>query len=208
MAGSTGLVGRAVVERLLRTPEVRAVHALVRRAWPDAPRGEGLVVRPFDFDRQDATPDALDVDAIVCALGTTMRAAGSRAAFRLVDHGYPVALAAAGRAAGARHFQLVSSAGADAHSRIFYSRVKGETEAAVRTAGYPSLTIARPSLLLGTRSERRLGESIGKALGVFWPPRWRPVHASQVAAALVDALLRRAPGVEVLENPALRRFAA
>lgn len=208
MAGSTGLVGRAVVERLLRTPEVRAVHALVRRAWPDAPRGEGLVVQQVDFSRLDAASDALAVDAIVCALGTTMRTAGSQAAFRVVDHDYPVALAAAGRSAGAVHYLLVSGAAADVGSRLFYSRVKGETEAAVRAVGYPSVTIVRPSLLLGPRSERRLGESIGKVLGVFWPPRWRPVHATQVASALVDALLRRAPGHEVLENPTLRRFAA
>jgi uncharacterized protein YbjT (DUF2867 family) len=133
-----------------------------------------------------------------------MRQAGSAAAFRRVDFDYPVALARAARARGARHFLLVSALGADPASRVFYNRVKGEVEAAIITLGFRSVTIARPSLLLGRRTEPRLAEQLGKVLGVLAPPRWRPVPASRVARALVDAAKRDAPGVRILENRELR----
>jgi uncharacterized protein YbjT (DUF2867 family) len=204
VAGSTGLVGRATIDRLVATPEVDAVTALVRRAWPDAPAHPKLAVAVIDFDRPEASASLLHGDAFVCALGTTMKQAGSEAAFRRVDHDYPVALGRVARAAGIRHYLLVSAVGADPASRVFYNRVKGETEVDIRKLGFPCITIARPSLLLGARAEFRLGEALGRVAGVLAPPRWRPVHATQVAASLVEALLRGAPGVEVLENRRLR----
>lgn len=204
VVGSTGLVGRATIDALLAAPAVQAVTALVRREWRDAPGHPKLAVAVIDFDRPEASASLLSGDAVVCALGTTMKQAGSEAAFRRVDHDYPVALGQVARAAGTHHYLLVSAVGADPASRVFYNRVKGETEADVRKLGFPYLTIARPSLLLGARAEFRLGEVLGRIAGVLAPPRWRPVHATQVAASLVEALLRRTPGVEVLENRRLR----
>lgn len=204
VAGSSGLVGRATIDALLATPEVDTVTALVRRAWPDAPEHPKLTGAVIDFDRPEASAALLRADALVCALGTTMKQAGSEAAFRRVDHDYPVALGRVAREAGIRHYLLVSAVGADPASRVFYNRVKGETEADIRKLGFPCITIARPSLLLGARAEFRLGEVLGRFAGVFFPPRWRPVHARQVAASLVEALLRGTPGVEVLENRRLR----
>ena len=99
----------------------------------------------------------------------------------------------------------MSAVGADAHSRIFYNRIKGELEEAVNQLGYPSLTIARPSLLLGDRSPPRIGEEFAKRLAWLFPPRWKPVQARQVASALVQSAQADAPGVRILDNAELRR---
>jgi uncharacterized protein YbjT (DUF2867 family) len=136
-----------------------------------------------------------------------MRQAGSAAAFRRVDFEYPVALARAAQSRGTRHFLLVTALGAEPASRVFYNRVKGEVEAAITALGFRSVTIARPSLLLGHRAEPRLAEQLGKVLGLFAPPRWRPVPAARVARALVDAAKRDLPGVHILENRDLRAAA-
>jgi len=204
VGGATGLVGQALVRQLAADHRWREVRALVRRA----PRPELVVPRvvtvQVDYLQLEPPPPWAAADQIFCALGTTMRQAGSEAAFRKVDFDYPLALARAALARGTRHFLLVSAVGASRASRFFYNRVKGDVEDAISTLGFRSVTIARPSLLLGDRAERRIGEQIGKVLGLFAPPRWKPVAAESVARALVDAAKRDLPGVHFLENPALR----
>lgn len=212
VAGANGLVGRAVVRRLVAQPWAGSVTALVRRrgaltAGHAAPgRLRECVV---DFDRLDAseTQPVFAADIVICALGTTIRQAGSQAAFRRVDVEYPVELARRAFAAGAHHFLLVSALGADARSRVFYNRCKGEVEAEILSIGFPSVTVVRPSLLLGTRAEFRPGErvaqGVSRAIGWMVPRTWRPVSAESVAAALVTAARVDAPGVRVLENAAL-----
>lgn len=205
VAGATGLVGGECVRAMLADPSFEVV-ALVRRA--DAlPAARRLRLQVVDYERLAATAaGALDgAHAIICALGTTIRAAGSEAAFRRVDHDYPVALARLGRAARVEHFGLVSAIGAARSSRVFYNRVKGEVEFDVGALGYPSLAIARPSLLLGARAEFRPLEALMGLAGVVAPPAWRPVPAEAVAAALVRRAGARRPGTEVVENDALRR---
>ena len=204
VAGATGLVGQECLRLLAKDVGVEEVRALVRRPLPTETQALGVRECITDFDRLDGHPGWFQVDWVFCALGTTIRQAGSRAAFRRVDFDYPLGVAKAARAAGARHFLLVSAAGADDRSSIFYNRVKGELEEAVGLLGYPSLTIARPSLLLGDRSPPRLGEEIGKRLAWLFPPRWRPVQAGQVAAALVRAAQADEPGRRILDNTALR----
>lgn len=204
VAGATGLVGQALMRQLAAEKTWREVRALVRAALPPDLSGPTVAAIQPDYARLEPPPLWAAADHVFCALGTTMRQAGSAAAFRRVDFDYPVALARAARARGARHFLLVSALGADPASRVFYNRVKGEVEAAIMTLGFRSVTIARPSLLLGRRTEPRLAEQLGKALGVLAPPRWRPVPASRVARALVDAAKRDAPGVRILENRELR----
>lgn len=197
VAGATGLVGRELLRQLAAHGGYGRVTALVRRS-ADLP----TMVLPLlaDFERLADAGERLAADDVYCALGTTIRTAGSRAAFRRVDHDYVVTLARLAREHGARHFLLVSSLGADPRSRVFYSRVKGEVEAAVRALGYPSLTIVRPSLLLGERSEFRLGESLMKALGPLLPRRYRPVHARAVAATLIRAAVEERPGLRIIES--------
>lgn len=207
VAGATGLVGRALVRQLAHDPAWREVRALVRRVPPGEAGGPTLVQVPVDYERLDPPPSWAAADQVFCALGTTIRQAGSQAAFRRVDYDYPVALARAARASGARHFLLVSAVGADPHSRVFYNRVKGEVETAIAELGFRSVTIARPSLLLGKRAEPRLGEQVGKVLGLLAPARWRPVPAERVARALVEAAREDRPGVRIIENPELRASA-
>src|SRR5690606_5107426 len=127
------------------------------------------------------------------------------AAFRTVDHDYVLALARLARAQGAAHFLLVSALGADPGSRVFYSRVKGEVEAAVTGMDYPGVTIARPSFLAGDRPEPRPGERVGVAVARFLPARWASVPAASVASALLGAALGGPRGLTVIENPELRR---
>ena len=184
---------------------VEEVRALVRKPLSAETQALGSIREcSVDFDRLDEHADWFAVDWVFCALGTTIRQAGSKDAFRRVDFDYPLSVARTARAAGARHFLLVSVASADAHSRVFYNRVKGELEEAVRQLGYPSLTIARPSLLLGDRSPPRIGEEIGKRLAWLFPSKWKPVQASQVALALLRSAQADIPGVHILDNTALR----
>ncbi|HZA28567.1 MAG TPA: oxidoreductase [Gammaproteobacteria bacterium] len=207
VAGATGLVGRECLRLLACDDCISEVRALVRRPLPQDSIGPRVRECRTEFDHLHNYPDWFEVDWVFCALGTTIRQVGSQEAFRRVDYEYPLAIAKAARARGASHFLLVSALGANAHSRVFYSRVKGELEDAVLGLGYPSVTIARPSVLLGDRQERRLGEGLAKRLAWLAPPRWRPVHARQVALALVRAAKAQLGGVHVLENAALRTSA-
>jgi len=197
VAGATGLVGRELV-RQLATSDYERVSALLRRVPAEFPSRVTPIVA--DFDHLERIAGQLAADDVFCALGTTIKTAGSRDAFRRVDHDYVVAVARVARERGARHFLLVSSLGADQRSRVFYSRVKGEVEAAVQALGYPSVTIVRPSLLLGERSEFRLGESLMKPFGPLMPRRYRPVHARAVATTLIRAALEPRPGVRIIES--------
>lgn len=178
---------------------------LARRRFAEAtaPRVDAHIV---DFERLAERPDLFRVDQVICALGTTIKAVGgSRERFRAVDHDLPLSAARIALTQGARHFLVVSALGADARSRVFYNRVKGELEDALRALGYPSLTIVRPSLLLGGRAEFRFGEEIAKRLAWLVPPRLRPVQARSVAAALVRAATANAPGVHVVESIDIQR---
>ncbi len=198
VAGATGLVGRELVGQLAAHPAyVKVVMLTRRRSSAPSPTVEPVVV---DYERLDAAAASLVADDVFCALGTTIRAAGSQAAFRRVDHDYVLQVARRARAQGARHFLLVSSLGANPASRVFYNRIKGEVEAAIQELGYPSLTIVRPSLLLGPRAEFRLGEALAKPFGILMPRRYRPVHARAVAATLIEAAARGQPGTHIIES--------
>lgn len=151
-------------------------------------------------------------DDVFIALGTTLKTAGSQKAFRALDLDAVVALALAGRAAGATRLAVVSAMGADSQSRVFYNRVKGEMESAVAGLGFECVVFARPSLLAGERALLgqipRLGEQwalrAAHWLGPLIPANYRPVEASQVARALVDTLQSKGPGHHVLLSSELR----
>ncbi|HEX2872577.1 MAG TPA: oxidoreductase [Polyangiaceae bacterium] len=204
MAGASGLVGRELLQLLLASPEYGLVHSLLRRAGAGVSSAKlrELVV---SFDDLPALPPC---DDVFIALGTTIKVAGSEAAFRRVDYDYVVAVAAAGRRAGATRLGIVSALGADAQSRVFYNRVKGEMEQAVSGLGYESVVIAQPSLLMGDREAlgqpTRAGEVWARRLlapiaGLI-PASFRPVNARDVAAALLAAMLRSAPGTTVIRS--------
>jgi len=205
LAGGTGLVGTACLRRLTAEPGVAEVRALVRRPLPADARHPRITEVVTDFGRLEESPALEGVHQVFCALGTTIRQAGSQAAFRVVDHDYPLRLARGALARGASHFLLVSAVGASAASRVFYNRVKGEVEAAILALGYRSVTIVRPSLLLGERDEFRLGETVAGWFSFLMPGRYKPVHATRVAAALVAAAREDQPGARIIQNRELRR---
>lgn len=205
--GATGLVGRECLRLLLDDPTVAHVVALARRPFPDDVTSPKLRVAIVDFDRLVVCGELFAVDQVFCALGTTIKQAGSQDAFRRVDFEYPLAAAKLGVEHGARHFLLVSALGASAQSRIFYNRVKGQLEDALRTLPYRSVTIVRPSLLLGERSEFRLGEAIAKRIGWLAPGKYRPVTAKLVAEALVSAARDDVPGMRIIESNEISRAA-
>ncbi len=213
LAGATGLVGRALLHQLLADPMVGEVRALTRRALSRSellgrgghpPGDERLQVCEIDFERLDRHTELFEVDWVCCAMGTTLRKAGSRAAFRQVDFDYPFQMAQLARAHGARQLLLVSAMGADADSRVFYNRVKGELEDALSELDYESVCVAQPSLLAGERGEFRLAERLGLALGFLMPERFKPVQAAQVAAGLLAVARDERPGWHVLSNALLR----
>jgi uncharacterized protein YbjT (DUF2867 family) len=198
--GATGLVGRECLKLLADRPEFESVTALARRALPDDLRSSKLRTVIVDFDRLHDRPDALRATHMFSALGTTIKQAGSQERFRQVDFGYPLQSAQLARAAGVRHFLLVSSISASPRSRTFYLRVKGELEEAILALGFPSVTVIRPSLLVGNRKEFRLGEEVASRISCALPRKYRPVHVRDVAGALVTAAVEDRPGVRIIEN--------
>jgi len=212
VAGASGMVGRALVRRMLADPKGPRVVAVGRRPLGIAD-GRLAEVR-VDLSRPGdvALPRARTA---LCALGTTMAKAGSEEAFRAVDVGAVVAFARLARRAGATRFLLVSALGADPGSRVFYNRVKGEAEEALKAVGFEGLALFRPSLLVGEREEIRPAERVAiVASGLFsWAmagplARWRPVPAEAVAAAMLAVAGGALEGTRVVENDEIHRLAA
>jgi len=211
LAGATGLVGRELLPLLLESPTYAQLRALVRR--PLGISHSRLQEITVDYDRLPALGDALKVDDVFCCLGTTLRKAGSKAAFEQVDHSYVLALAKAARAAGARRFLVISAVGSSEHAAAFYSQVKARMEKDVMALGFESTHILRPSLLLGDREERRPAERLSQRLSPLLAPllsgplrKYRPVEASEVASAMLSLAQGAQAGVHVhhlpLENDA------
>ncbi len=204
--GATGLVGDQLTHRLIDATVYDKVKVLTRRplSWQH-PRLQEI---SFDFDH----PNGLltQADDIFCCLGTTIKKAGSKEAFRKVDYQYPLDIARMGLEQGARQFALVSSMGADSSSSFFYNRVKGDLERDLSTLGYPSLLIFRPSLLLGNRTEFRLGERIGagvmRLLAPLIPARYKGIEATQVASAMFSMAQKGLAGKHIFESDTLQRY--
>jgi uncharacterized protein YbjT (DUF2867 family) len=205
LAGASGLVGRSLLPLLLESPRYKLVHVLLRRKVPGFPTHRKLQLHVVDFDHLPALPPVEDV---FIAIGTTIKAAGSQAAFRRVDFDAVLSTARAGKAAGAKRLLVVSALGADPGSQVFYSRVKGEMQQAVCRLGYESVVIVQPSLLAGDRAalgqSPRFGEEWANRLlrpVLGWlPRRVRPIGADEVARSMLRAALEAAPGVRVLSS--------
>ena len=207
--GATGLVGGHCLELLLQDEHYAHVATIGRR--PAARVHRKLKQHIIDFKTLKPEADVTKADDVFCCIGTTIKKAGSREAFRKVDYEYPLDVARVVAENGAQQFLLVSSVGADARSSMFYSRVKGEIEAAVSTLPFDGVHIFRPSLLLGKREEPRTGERIAEAvLKVFsfmlsgsWK-KYRPIEARAVAAAMVGVAKRHPQGVNVFESDQIK----
>ena len=211
VAGGTGLVGRACIDALVAHPAYARVTAFGRR--PLGRTNPTFAERIVSLDQLEVEP-AEPADHAFCALGTTIRTAGSRDAFRRVDLEMVASFAAFARRAGASTFVLVSSVGADQASRNFYLRVKGEAEQAVGRAGFASVRVLRPGLLLGTRAEHRAGEAVGQRVMPWLASvlqgslrRYRGIPAATVGRAMVGAALAGGTGTLVLHFDEIERAA-
>jgi uncharacterized protein YbjT (DUF2867 family) len=209
LLGASGLVGGALAGLLADEPVYERVMALVRSPIGQLP---GRVTEAVvDFERPETYAPHLAVDDVFCCLGTTIKQAGSQEAFRRVDFEIPVALARETRKAGATRYLIVTAVGADANSRIFYNRVKGDVENALRAIDFPrGLKIFHPSLLLGDRAQPRRRERAASAVmratrAVFAGPltRYRAIDARDVARAMLRAAKSDVGGVEVFEGTSL-----
>jgi len=201
--GASGLVGRALVAQLCNDPHVDTVHVILRRPFDSFGDSAKLVPHIVDFDQMEqfAWPAC---DVMCCCLGTTIKTAGSQAAFQRVDFDYVVRSAKLARQAGSKRLLVVSAMGADSYSSIFYNRVKGEMEAAVESLDYDSIAIFRPSLLTGKRSEFRLGELFAillfRPFNFLIPKKYRMISARAVARAMVLSLHDELCGFVVIES--------
>lgn len=207
--GATGLVGRHLLEQLLDDPRYGQVVAFSRRPLPV--QHAKLRVELIDFDHPPA--GKLRGDELFCALGTTIRKAGSQEAQYRIDCTYPYELGKLARQNGVERYLLVSSIGADARSGNFYLRTKGDLEEKLKNLDFPSLAIARPSFLLGAREEFRLGEKIGIIFARLISPlligplrKYRGIQAAQVARALIILANSDHHGIQILESDALSRL--
>lgn len=215
VAGATGLVGRALLAQLLDDSRYERVEVLARRPLAAGiARHERLIVHLGDATQ--LVRSAAGASDIYIALGTTIKIAGSQAAFRAVDHDLVVAIARAAREAGATRLAVVSALGADPSSSVFYNRVKGEMERDIAALGYASVVIAQPSLLAGDRAalgqptrpiEMWVTRLLAPVLPLV-PARVRPITASTVAAALIAALASPAACVRVLSSAEMQRSAS
>ncbi|HET9065529.1 MAG TPA: NAD(P)H-binding protein [Gemmatimonadales bacterium] len=200
--GGTGLVGRAVLQHAAARHVVEEIVALVRRD-PGPRHSTKISYRVVDFNQLDAVADAFAVDAVISTLGTTARQTPDPAAYRRIEVDLPLEVATRAHAAGATRHALVSSIGASPDAGSIYLRQKAELERGIEALGWARSIVARPSVLLGQRDRLRPMERIGAAIGRLAPLRYRSIDADTVAAALVAALLRGGPAIEVLDNVTL-----
>lgn len=211
VVGATGLVGGHLLRLILENERYGAVTVLTRR--PTGIVHAKLSEHRVNFDTPETFAKLAAADDVFCCLGTTMKKAKTREAFYAVDYTYPLHVARASAAAGARQFLIVTALGADPRSSVFYNRVKGEVEAAVLKIGFSAVHIFRPSLLLGERKEKRIMEGVAGSLARIMAPlmagpleKYRPIEAEDVARAMVRTALTDRPSA-VHESHHIRRIA-
>jgi len=207
IAGSTGLIGRQLLQLLLESDRYTKVVALTRNDLPAHPK---LEVLKTQFDNLSQWSNKLAADDVFCCLGTTMAKAGSRENFYQVDFFYPLLIAKTAQARGAKQYLLVSALGANPDSTIYYNRVKGEIEQAIREVPFTTVHIFRPSLLLGPREEKRSGENAAKLFyrifGFLIPRKYKAIDSARVARAMLAEAGREQPGQFVHESGELQAY--
>lgn len=212
LLGATGLVGGHCLDLLLNDETYEKVVTLGRKKIErENPK---LIQHIIDFDNLEEHAHLFQVQDVFCCLGTTIKTAGSQEAFRKVDFTYPVEAARLASQNGAEQFLIVTASGANAKSFIFYNRVKGETEEAIKSFSFKSIQIFRPSLLLGNRKEYRAGERVGekilkafKFLLIGGLRKYRAIQASEVARAMVRMAKAVPHGVHVYESDRIKEIA-
>ena len=207
--GATGLIGSQLLTKLLHSPFYDRVVVLTRKTLGITNTKLTEVI--FDFDKPDASK--VVANDIFCCLGTTIKKAGSKEAFKKVDLEYPLTIAALAQKNGAEKFLIVTAMGADASSGIFYNQVKGEVQQSLIALKYPVLHILQPSLLLGERQESRLGEKVGEVLAAVFKPfmlgplkKYRAIDSGKVANAMLELAKKSDKGVFFHDSAALQAY--
>ncbi|WP_175986816.1 NAD-dependent epimerase/dehydratase family protein [Bacillus sp. Marseille-Q1617] len=211
LAGATGLVGSHLLQLLLKSSQYKKIISFVRTS--SGIHHEKLDERVISFDTLKLLPHE-EVDDVFCCLGTTIKKAGTKEQFKMVDYNYPLELARVCKQHGAEQYLVISALGASADSRIFYSRVKGEVEQELEKLHYKRLHIFRPSLLVGERKEFRLGEKTGEIISRMIRPvmigkwrKYRSISADRVAYGMYKTALNFPDGnVNIHESDAIQRL--
>ncbi|NME72625.1 oxidoreductase [Flammeovirga aprica] len=190
VVGSTGLIGQHLLEKLSKNSNYSQIIALTRKPLnTQHSKVKEIIV---DFEQLDAVKIDNTIDDAFCCLGTTMRKAGSKEAFYKVDFTYCVNFGKLALQNGAKNFQIISSMGASASSPFYYNKVKGQTEDELANMNFSTLNIFRPSLLLGERTEKRIGEDLGKVLNQIFAPlipkKYKGIEGKKVA----DFMMKKA----------------
>lgn len=211
LLGATGLVGKHCLKLLLEEPIYTTIHAIGRR--PLILEHPKLKQHIIDFAQLGETVAQIHAQDLFCCLGSTMKQAGSERQFRTVDYEFPLLAAQQGLFHGANQFLLVSGMGANPKSPLFYARIKGEIEQAISALPFQSISILRPSFLLGERQERRMGESLGKVVMKVispilfgWFRRYRAIEAKIVAAAMIKIAIRQSPDVQIFDSAQIQEL--
>lgn len=204
LLGASGLIGNDLLHVLLGSTLYDQVKVLVR--YPLSLSHPKLTQVLVDYDELAQYEEEFAVDDVYCCLGTTIGKAGTQARFRVVDHDYPLEAARLAKSKGAKQYLLVSAMGANAQSRVFYNRIKGEVEEGISRVGFVAFHIFRPSLLRGQRNELRFGEHVAGLISPLISPlfmgrlvKYKPIRAQIVAQAMAAAAQSKRSGQHVYE---------
>lgn len=211
LIGATGLTGEFVLKQLLEDADFSEITVLTRKSLNYThPKLKEVIV---NFDSLHTYNDIIKGDTVFCCLGTTIKKAGSQEAFKKVDFEYPLEVAKIAKLNGATSYILITATGASKDSMIFYSRTKGEVEAAIQALHFDALHALRPALIIGDRKESRIGEGIARAtaplidalmIGPF--AKYKSIKAEQIAKAMIYYSKLNTKGVFIHENDELRKI--
>jgi dTDP-4-dehydrorhamnose reductase len=211
LLGASGLVGGKCLKLLIHDGPYEKITILTRSPLTTDIKDSRVHHHIIDFDRLGEYRHLMKADHVICALGTTIKKAGTKENFHRVDFTYPYEIARIASEHGSEHYLLVSSMGAHPGSSIFYNRVKGELEQAVQKLTYRSVSIFRPSLILGQRHERRIAEQVSKVIAEIFsfaiPERYKPVQAADIARAILKVAGQDRDGIRIIESDEITRIA-
>jgi uncharacterized protein YbjT (DUF2867 family) len=198
--GASGLIGQELLPKLLASDAYKEVVVLVRKSLGIShPK---LTEKIGDLRIIDLK--LIKPNHVFCTIGSTIKKAGSKEEFKRIDKDIPVEVAKQCYQNGAELFTIVTAMGSDKKSIIFYNKVKGEVEEELQSIGYKYLGIFRPSMLIGNRTEKRLGERLGqifmKAFGFITPKEYKAIHVSKVAKAMFQYAEKPESGLSIIPS--------
>ena len=203
--GGTGLVGSHLIDQLITSNDYSSVVSLVRKNNRDSSRKLKEIV--FDFENKDSIQHIKKAEHVFCCLGTTIKKAGSKSAFKFVDYDIPLLFGRWAENISATSFSIVTAMGANPSSKIFYNRTKGLIEEEIKQLKIPTIQIFQPSLITGKRKEFRAGEIAAKITFSFLNPlligkakKYRPIAANTIAQGMLSELKKGKRGIAIIPS--------